>query len=257
MTLPQQTIKNYQELKHIIRSVENDFQLIPGVDVLQDNKSLLQLLGVFGTDMTPVNTARQSYNKESLTFKEAEARLLSFLLKHKHSSPFRACVIRLKVVLPLFLAEQWKKHQIAFSNVDDQNGSNQRSMRYTEATEFYVPKIYRKTHLTDKQSSQGQLDDTYQLYADDIYEDTCKDAIQSYQDLLKLGVCKEQARGVLPEATYTSLICTISLPAALHFILLRKDSHAQWEIQQYAIILEEMLQVFFPNILAAALNNNE
>ena len=236
-----------QQVLNLNQAFSNFSHFIP---CLPDNIGGIQMLEVLGTDLTPVQTARQSYNKETATFGEKESKLLKFLLDHKHSSPFRACVVRFKIVCPLYISEQTKKHQIAFSCIDDQNGSNQMSFRYTEALKSYIPSVFRKQDTVNKQGSNGEI--RFSVVADVLrekYESSVEASFDAYRVLLETGVSREQARGVLPESTYTTLTCTASLPAVLNFILLRDDPHAQWEIQQYAILLKEMIAVFYPTIL--------
>lgn len=239
-----------QQVFQLNQSFSNFSHFIP---CLPDNIGGIQMLEVLGTDLTPVQTARQSYNKETATFGEKESKLIKFLLDHKHSSPFRACVVRFKIVCPLYIADQWRKHIVAFTNIDDQHGSNAMSFRYTEALSSYIPSVFHKQDTVNKQGSGEEIKShAVTTILKGKFTSSVEESFETYRILLQCGVSREQARGVLPTSTYTSLTCTASLPAVLHLILLRDAPDSQWEIQQYAKLLREMLDIFYPVILKHA-----
>lgn len=241
-------------------SVLNDLIGVPitqsfCVDPLGDGKSQIKLIDSMGNDLSVVNDARVSYDKESKLLSDKDIKLINYLIKHNHSSPLRGVVFKFKVKAPLYLARQWFKHVIASNHNDSQLGWNEMSMRYVEMQEeadFYLPFRWRKQSKTNKQKGDEYFEDQdTRINADRNYLPACTTAFALYQELIQLGVCKEQARGILPMATYTSWIWTTSLQAVLHFLDLRKGEGAQWEIQQYATAIEELIKPIVPHTMEA------
>jgi thymidylate synthase (FAD) len=141
------------------------------------------------------------------------------------------------VKAPLFVARQWWKHTVACTYVDDQLGWNEKSYRYCSAedAEFYMPSVFLQQSESNRQASAGPLSDEAQERARLAYARGLWAAKEAYEELLAMGVSKEQARAVLPPAMYTSFVWTCSLQALLHFISLRVDKQsAQGEIVAYA-----------------------
>lgn len=192
---------------------------------------------VAGTDQDIVDAARVSFDKVGNTDTEANGKLIRYLLKHKHMSPFEHNMIKFRIKCPIFVDRQIVRHRIGISK-------NEISARYVEVKdEFYVPVSLRAQSKSNRQASveSDQLGDfvsTYRL--------TCAAAVRSYHILLDGGVCREQARGVLPQAMYTTSIYTFNLRSLLHFIELRKHEGAQWEIQQYALAMQQLVKPSFP-----------
>jgi len=210
---------------------------------LNDGIGSVELLMVAGTDQDIVDAARVSFDKVGNTDTEANAKLIRYLLKHQHMSPFEHNMIKFRIKCPIFVDRQIVRHRIGISK-------NEISARYVEVKdEFYVPVALRAQSKSNRQASveSDQLDDfinTYRL--------TCAAAVRSYHILLDVGVCREQARGVLPQAMYTTSIYTFNLRSLLHFIELRKHAGAQWEIQQYALAMEQLVKPSFPLVFGAA-----
>lgn len=218
-------------------------------DPLQDGKSRLSLLKHMGSDLDVVNDARVSYAKQSEHMKEKDVRLLHYLVKNRHTSPLRGVVFKFRVKAPLFIARQWWKHVIASSHADEQIGWNEQSLRYVEiddCEDFYVPSGFRQQSKSNKQGSSGLLSGQFAAHAMKVYRATCLYTYASYKDLIEWGVCREQARGVLAPAIYTSWVWTVSLQALLHFLELRKGSGAQSEIVKYAECLERIVKEIAP-----------
>jgi thymidylate synthase (FAD) len=119
--------------------------------------------------------------------------------------------------------------------------------------EFFVPELFRRQAKVNKQGSEGAIDEAHQARAMESYLESCRSAVAHYKELLSLGVCREQARCVLPLALYSEVYWTVSLQAVAHFIRLRADSHAQWEIQQYAAAVRAVVEPLFPVGLKALL----
>jgi thymidylate synthase (FAD) len=228
------------------------------LDPLGDGKSSLRLLDSMGNSLSVVNDARQSFAAESAEWTERDGKLLRYLAKHHHTSPFRGVVFKWSVKAPLFIARQWWKHTVASTFVDDQLGWNEKSFRYCAAdeAEFYIPIEFLQQSEDNRQASAGPLPSRSQQLAFAQYAqavDACK---QAYAGLLLTGVSKEQARAILPSALYTSFVWTCSLQALFHFISLRIGHGAQGEIVAYAKALLELGRPVAPEAFDAFAENN-
>jgi thymidylate synthase (FAD) len=228
------------------------------LDPLGDGKSALRLLDSMGNSLSVVNDARQSFAAESAEWTERDGKLLRYLAKHHHTSPFRGVVFKWSVKAPLFVARQWWKHTVASTFVDDQLGWNEKSFRYCAAdeAEFYIPIEFLQQSEDNRQASAGPLPSRSQQLAFAQYAqavDACK---QAYAGLLLTGVSKEQARAILPSALYTSFVWTCSLQALFHFISLRIGHGAQGEIVAYAKALLELGRPVAPEAFDAFAENN-
>jgi len=227
-------------------------------DPLGDGKSSLQLIDSMGNSLSVVNDARQSFDSESAEWSDRDDKLLRYLAKHHHTSPFRGVVFKWAVKAPLFVARQWWKHTIASTYVDDQLGWNEKSFRYCAAdeAEFYIPMEFMQQSTNNRQASAGPLDTTNQLLALIQYSQAVEACRQAYEGLLLTGVSKEQARAILPSALYTSFVWTCSLQALFHFISLRIGHGAQGEITAYAKSLLELGYSVAPEAFDAFAENN-
>lgn len=228
------------------------------LDPLGDGKSSLRLLDSMGNSLSVVNDARQSFAAESKEWTERDGKLLRYLAKHHHTSPFRGVVFKWAVKAPLFIARQWWKHTIASTYVDDQLGWNEKSFRYCAAdeAEFYIPMEFMQQSEDNRQASAGPLPSRSQQLAFAQYAQAVEACKQAYAGLLLTGVSKEQARAVLPSALYTSFVWTCSLQALFHFISLRIDHGAQGEIVAYAKALLELGHPVAPEAFDAFAANN-
>jgi thymidylate synthase (FAD) len=228
------------------------------LDPLGDGKSSLRLLDSMGNSLSVVNDARQSFAAESPEWTERDGKLLRYLAKHHHTSPFRGVVFTWAVKAPLFIARQWWKHTIASTYVDDQLGWNEKSFRYcsAEEAEFYIPMEFLQQSEDNRQASAGPLDSREQVLALMQYSQAVEACKQAYEGLLLTGVSKEQARAVLPSALYTSFVWTCSLQALFHFISLRVGHGAQGEIVAYAKALLELGRPVAPEAFDAFAENN-
>jgi len=200
--------------------------------------------GVFGDDLTVVNTARVSYNKKSDEWGDKDERLLKYLWDHEHTSPFRHASIRFEIKAPIFVLRQWMKHQIGCS-------WNEISYRYTQLEEgenesYYRPNLFRSQDAKNKQAGSSPLPRMDQIEADRIVKASYEASHKAYNDLINLGVCREQARIVLPVGIYSKAVWTASLQAIMHFIDLRLDESAQKEIRDYAVAIKTLAQQHFP-----------
>jgi thymidylate synthase (FAD) len=200
----------------------------------------IEYIDHMGTDMSVVNAARVSMGKcKSGEVDEADIKLIKYLAKHGHWTPFTHAQITLRSYVPIFLERQLYKHQIGISN-------NSISYRYvTPKNEFYIPDTLRKGSPSIK---QGSLDEPVENHIEAItmFRHVCHEAFEYYEDLLRMGVCKEQARAVLPLSTMTEYVTTGSLAAFARLYNQRIDPHAQKEAQIYAKLLNNILSPIFP-----------
>jgi len=228
------------------------------LDPLGDGKSALRLLDSMGNSLSVVNDARQSFAAESTEWTERDGKLLRYLAKHHHTSPFRGVVFKWSVKAPLFVARQWWKHTVASTFVDDQLGWNEKSFRYCAAdeAEFYIPIEFLQQSEDNRQASAGPLPSRSQSLAFAQYAQAVEACKQAYAGLLLTGVSKEQARAILPSALYTSFVWTCSLQALFHFISLRIGHGAQGEIVAYAKALLELGRPVAPEAFDAFAENN-
>lgn len=198
------------------------------------DKGYVELVDFVGSDQRIVAAARVSYGQETKG-EEADRRLIRYLLEHKHTSPFEHCIFTFRVKAPLFVVRQWHRHRMW--------SYNEISARYTELKEeFYIPKGWRVQDKKNKQSSTDEFIHAHTRW----YEDICKEAFEHYREIIAKGGSREMARIVLPLSTYTEMYASVDLHNLLHFIKLRADSHAQWEIQQYANALLELTRTVVP-----------
>lgn len=223
------------------------------IDPLQDGISMVRLIDWMGNSVDIVADARQSFDTEQGAWSERDQKLLNYLVKHKHTSPFRGVVFKWQVKAPLFIARQWWKHVIGGAYANDQLGWNEKSFRYCEAEEdqFYMPRQFRYQSDNNKQASAGPVEEALNHSCMIEYAKGLQAAKQAYNSLLAMGVSREQARGVMPTAAYTSFVWTCSLQALLHFLSLRNAHDAQGEIQAYAQALHALARPIVPEAFDA------
>ena len=218
------------------------------IDVL--DKGYIEVVDKLGDDLTPVNAARVSFGSKSDTFEEKDRRLSKFLIKHKHFSPFRHQHVMLIIKAPEFVMRQWYKHVVGIettsSSVTKDHAWNEISGRYIPVQEYYYPDVWRKQSEDNKQASEGELDDLQQKRMTQIYNEYMRHVEMTYERMVDAGMAKEQARIVLPLSQYTLVYWTASFQSIMNFIELRDEPTAQWEIQQYAKVLKEIMLDIFP-----------
>jgi len=155
-----------------------------------------------------------------------------------------------KIYAPLMVARQWYKHAVGSTHLDDQLGWNETSRRYvTENEEFYIPNVreWRGVPENKKQGSSGEVDPEIGAKYLQRMRASVQRGVSDYRQALEDGIAPEQARLLLPAyAMYIRWRWTASLNALLHFVSLRKDAHAQYEIQQYAQAIFDEMQDYFP-----------
>jgi len=215
-------------------------------DVL--DKGFIEVIDKLGSDLTVVNSARVSFGKRKDRFEDSDRKLIRFLAKNKHWSPFRHLMVQFHIKAPEFVMRQWYKHVVGIetssSSAAKDHAWNEISGRYVPVSEFYIPSNWRKQSENNKQASEGSIED--QDAAKNIFGEAMSAILESYEDLLKLGVAKEQARLLLPLNQYTEVYWTASFQAIMNFIDLRDEATAQWEIQQYAKALKELMKEIYP-----------
>jgi thymidylate synthase (FAD) len=203
-------------------------------------------------DLLAVNAARASFSKRSESFTEKDHKLLMRLIKDNHRSVFYHFYASFSIEAPISVHRQWERHRIG-------TALNSESTRYVDKVDedVYIPETFRLQSQDNKQGSAGVLSDDEQDMARATYVDAVSHAWKSYNTLLKMGVAREQARDVLPLGTKTKFVWTASTEAIIHFLELRLDSHAQWEIRQYAKALSELVSPMFPSTLYAKVSAHE
>lgn len=205
------------------------------------DKGFVGLEGVFGSDDLIVQSARVSYGT-GLKGKQADSKLIRYLMEHEHWSPFEMPTLLFHLKMPLFIARQVHRHRTA--------SINEVSARYTQVEdEFYVPKEWRAQAIKNKQGSEGLVED--QAGCDYNYQDFCEMTFNLYTDMLNKGVAREMARMVLPQSTYTRFYWKMDLRNLFNFLKLRLDDHAQWEVREYAKAIGVLTKQNFPMAYSA------
>ena len=202
---------------------------------------MVELLEVFGNDLTVVNAARVSFAKESSEFTGADAKLINYLASHNHNSPFFHPQIRFRMKMPIFVAREWFRHQIGFAR-------NEVSRRYVSSKpEFWLPSI-EDVREKDPNIKQGSKDTpvTDAKYICKLMKDHTEKSAELYEHLLCNKVAPEIARCILPQSMMTEFIETGSLAAYARLYQLRTDPSAQKEIQSYAAKIGELIGPLFP-----------
>lgn len=222
------------------------------IDVL--DKGYVRLVNTMGSDLTPVNAARVSYDKESTELTEKDIRLIKFLAREHHTSPFRHAMTQFEVYAPLMVARQWWKYVVGSSHQEASGDSmeawNESSRRYiTEEPVFYVPNNveWRSTPENSKQGSGAPVATQISNEAIKKLDDTIAMGMEFYEWALENGICAEQARLFLPAyGMYVRWYWTASLQSVCHFLNQRLEHDAQKEIQLYAKAILELIKDKFP-----------
>lgn len=215
----------------------------------------VRLVDKMGSDISIVNAARVSYDKESIDFKDKDRKLLEFLIREKHTSPFRHAAMTFEVYAPLFVARQWWKYAVASSHIDDQNGWNESSRRYiTESELFYIPADdqWRSAPENSKQGSGEPVGlDIGSEFTSELINVVVR-GTELYNRALQFGIAPEQARLFLPAyGLYVRWRWTASLQSILTFLEQRLGHDAQVEIQEYAQEIAKIVKEEFPEVYEA------
>lgn len=208
----------------------------------------IRVIDYMGDDAAITQAARVSYGEGTKSVSDDRG-LIRYLMRHWHTTPFEMCEIKLHVKLPVFVARQWIRHRTA--NV------NEYSARYSILDkEFYIPRpdqmMFQSTD--NKQGRSGQLDLAEANAVRRILIEDADRAYANYQDMIEpdgYGLARELARINLPTNIYTQWYWKVDLHNLLHFLRLRADAHAQWEIRQYANVICELVKAWVPHTYEA------
>lgn len=216
----------------------------PQINVLDHGH--VRLLDHMGSDLSIVRAARVSYDADWRAGDNEgdDHKLIGYLLRNKHTSPFEAVTFTFEVKAPIFVFRQWHRHRTwSFNEV---------SARYAELPEeFYVPAadVLTTQHSSNKQMRTDEKVADVELVRAFMRKSNM-DAFALYKALMKQGVARELARTVLPVSTYSRMFATVDLHNLLHFMRLRLHQHAQFEIQVYAKAMLELIKVYVPSTIA-------
>lgn len=230
-----------------------------------DKIGRVELINHYGTDKTIVNAARVSFGADNnLPLDARDKKLIKYLIKHRHTSTLEHCGVTFKFTVPLYVRSQHHRHRTW--------SYNEISRRYTsEDIKFYLPKGFRTQHKSNRQASNvdelinPKMTDTPLLvnsetghnmsYTEDY---ACgavmvhhQESLRLYNNLMKVGVCREQARGVLPQNMYTQYYGTVNMNNLMKFISLRTHEGAQWEIQKVAEACLQFAREIWPETIKA------
>lgn len=220
------------------------------IDVL--DKGYVRLVDHLGSDVSIVNAARVSFDRESTEFSDGDAKLLRYLATHNHTSPFRHAFVSLELYAPLMVCRQLWKYAVASSHLEDGSAHNESSRRYiTENTEFMGvgPTEWRTAPENKKQGSGpvlvGEQGERFTALLE-LCQKTCENF---YDQALKAGICAEQARLFLPAyGLYVRWRWAGSLAMFLHVIKERTGHDAQGETQQYGKAIASIVKELYPNV---------
>ena len=214
-----------------------------------------------GDDLTVVNAARVSFGAHKEEIDDKDIKLINYLMSHGHTSPFEHCGITFRFVVPLFIRSQHHRHRTW--------SYNEISRRYTSVDmQFYEPQSFRTQHKSNRQASNDELINpdmnsftnrplpTPPYLASEAVRNHNTRSLGLYNTLIDKGVCREQARGVLPQNLYTQYYGTTDLHNLLKFVDLRMHEGAQWEIQEVAKACLKIAEEFFP-ISVKSFNKNK
>ncbi len=227
------------------------------VFLYNDNIGYCHALDYMGTDLTIVNSARVSFDVNHSKLQPKDKKLIRYLYRNKHTSPFEHCSIKFECNVPLFVARQHMRHRTwSFNEV---------SRRYTDINlEFYMPEEFRPPADTNRQESiqdgtminpilqivQG-TNQGWPSTASELLKSHTRKSVKLYNQMLDGGICREQARMVLPQSMYCKYVATANLHNILKFISLRDKPEAQWEIMRLAQEMGSAVSVLFPEAWAA------
>ena len=208
---------------------------------MPDRPSLVELVDYMGSDLTVVNAARVSFGKRKTLFEDGDEKLIKYLAKHNHWSPFGHCSAQFHIKAPVFVARQLVKHQIGLT-------WNEISRRYVDSEpEFFEPNVWRGVADNKKQGSSDESIDINPK--DDMvndYQQALRSAKWTYEQLLRRGVCPEQARMVLPQSMITEWYWSGTLYAFATVCNLRCKPDAQQETREIANMIDKECGKLFP-----------
>ena len=225
------------------------------IDLYGDNIGTVEYVQHMGEDITVVNSARVSFGKHKEIMDEKDKKLIRYLIRHRHTSTLEHNIVTFRFVVPLFVRSQHHRHRTW--------SYNEISRIYTdENLRFYEPQSFRTQHKSNRQASNTNepidpivfpdlSDSSTGVTASQAVRDHHLRSVEFYHDLMKLGVCREQARGVLPQNLYTEYYGSCNLSNLLKFIDLRTHEGAQWEIQEVAKACLKIASNLWPETVGA------
>lgn len=191
------------------------------------DKGYIELVDLMGNDFRVLEAARVSTGASASKGPDKDKKLIDYLMANDHHTPFEKIVLEFHVKCPIFVARQWFRHRIG--------SFNEVSGRYKEIPwETYKPDKWRYQSDTDKQGSDGFVDPVTSGSVDYMLQQSYAMAQRAYETLLEQGISRELARLVMPVGIYTEFFWTVNFRSLMNFLKLRMDSHAQFEIRQYA-----------------------
>lgn len=202
----------------------------------------LQLVDHMGTDLSVVRSARVSYDGKATN---SDDKLIDYLMKHKHNTPFESCTLTFEVKAPIFVIRQWHRHRTqSYSEI---------SARYSELpAEFYIPELNQITNQsTDNKQMRTDEINPNAARIQGLIQGTSEGVFRTYSELLRLGCPRELARSVLPVGTYTKMFATSNLLNWYKFLGLRLHPHAQYEVRVYAEAILKIVEQLYPVSTAA------
>lgn len=213
----------------------------------------VEFLAKLGTDLTVVNAARVSFGRSSEELCDADRKLMGYLAREKHFSPFRHCMIQVRMKAPEFILRQLFKHCVGIeatsTHPTKDHAWSEISGRYKVLNEVYLPTVWHRQHPTARQCSGEEYNDPNLIAA--IALESVQKTWAAYHAMLESGVAREEARMILPLCFMSEVIWTASLQAVHHFVVLREDAHAQREIRELAGLLDAICAREFPVAYAA------
>ncbi len=217
----------------------------------EDNIGKVDYVSHMGDDLTVVNSARVSFGVQKDQLDARDKKLINYLIKHRHTSTLEHNVLTFRFCVPLYIRSQHHRHRTW--------SYNEISRRYTDVDlKFYEPARFRTQHKSNRQASNENQKINPQLkYAHshtnayDAITEHHRNSLELYNELIAKGVCREQARGVLPQNLYTEYYGTTNLSNLLKFVDLRTHAGAQWEIQKVAQACLEIAYDLFPETVGA------
>lgn len=209
---------------------------------------IVSLIDTMGSDLSIVNAAQASLDRQSEAYGPREQAILRKLMQEEHGVPFEHVLLTFKLRLPIFVARQFVKHRMS--------SWSECSARYSEmGMLFYTPTTPRKQVGKAMSYTYEDLDKDSADRFIDLLREASADALYAYHTALSLGVAKEHARLVLPMNLYTTAVWTMNLRGLFNFLHLRNDPHAQAEAQVYAGAMETLAATTFPDAIRAFIEN--
>jgi thymidylate synthase (FAD) len=224
-------------------------------DLYNDGIGKVELVDFVGNDLTIVNSARVSFGKHKEELDVNDEKLINYLIKHRHTSTLEHNFVTFRFKVPLFVRSQHHRHRTW--------SYNEISRRYTEENlQFYQPKEFRTQHKSNRQASNenelidpqidiGSAGISAIMPASTLINNWHSNSVILYNRLMDAGVCREQARGVLPQNLYTEYYGSANLNNILKFIDLRTHEGAQWEIQKVAQAVLKIASELYPITVGA------